>query len=1278
MPKSVKPIEFKLVLRNLFIFLIVIGTLFGVVHLFLFYRANSLLKAFIEQVSDGNYTALAKKVRFGYLPFRIKATDIRFYPLDTTQGSRLYYLQGDTLQMKLTSLIPILFYNSLEVKEVRLVKPNVEVISDGSRNNDRVTGFNASLKEIKDGLLKSLDLLQVDKCEIIDGGFKIVRPDVAKVLAVNHINLTIDSLLAAKKGMLTEKGDTVSVHFLLDVKHPDILIPDSNYFIDMDRLFIDSKRNNFEINELRFSKNKFENALDTIQLSSIVLKGLHWDNLLDNGVIELDSLFVKNGIAKIDLTDRMLFNKKAEAPKVNPKAAAGLPFIFHYASVQQVSYQLRSKRKRGPFTLLLDGDSLVVNELALMNQNGAALRLGSLSLNVKNFQDQDDKKTYLAGFERLFLKGNNLFIENYSLKPMRMQAFSANNVLKVPEIKLSNYSLSELLSGKLEANRLDLKSPTIIIDVLGTKENNSVKKNGLQQFFNRLDQIQPNLNINQLGIENARIVLQPQKSISDTIVISELTTEINLSKLFDASSLEDLFMVTEGVSSEGFFITGSRFQFKVTGALVSPANNFLGMNKLEGKLDNGLEIDFDHVQVKGRPGELMIPVDGYLPLSSLYISSGKLSYLQHPKRAADFIAKKKAPVLSIDSVLADNLSVFYKGKKEEEVKIVNLSMNFLGLTIDNNQIKWIDALAEGKGLRFGLSNYHLAAGTWHGSFPGMFTLEDVTLYPLEEKNEGVKADVKKLEIPNKLNFIGEGLNAVEEVNVFNPNITITKTVNTEDKTIPYFAKGFSLPKLSIINPIFNGTLVQENGEVQQLKLNGGIVDLFGLQVFSSNDSSISVSRVKMDLPNPHLAWSETWQLKPSNLKLTATNLLWAPGKQLQGLADTVEMEGIGKLPVFKDSSQSLWVNKAGVSQWRFPLATDSFLYKLDALPPWWIEGANFSSSGKNNKFAVFNISVNNQTNELCFDSLMLRPNLSKDSFMANQPFQKDFITLHTGSGKLYKWKQVDGSLKGGYVQKVKLDYVDLFAARDKRLPQDTLAYRPLLARKLQELPIALSIDTVEISDGMITYEEVGEKWGLPGEFIMDRLWGYAYGFTTMDTQVQDSLVLDIRARIFGATPMGLQFAQSYSDSLQSFRFNVQLGSWRMAAANPLIAPLNSFAFTRGHSDTMWLKAWGNDHFAYGYTGFGYRKMRMGVLKEGHRRDYFFAGPTNFFANLILVNNNKGTLKPFYVDRLRNKAIFNYWSKMVSGAMTTSMGVPGLKKKARKGMKKQGISAKREG
>lgn len=1274
MAESVEPIRVRLFVRKLAIVFVSIVVLFGGAHLFLYYKATSLLKAFVERVSNGSFSATAEKVRLGYLPYRIKAINIKFFPLDSST-SRTYHINADTLQLRLNSLAPILFYNSLEVDEVRLVRPMVLVRSDGSNSPRGEVRFNIPIKEIQDGLFKSLDFLQVDRCVIEDGGFKLTRTDIQENLAVNHINLSIDSLLAAKKGIVNPMGDTVGANILLSINQPDIEIPDSNYRVDVDRLEMDTKRNRFTIDELRFSRTKEDDAFDTLKLSSVSLRRLNWELFLHSGIIELDSVIVKNGLAQLDLTDRFIFQKRKDKPG-NEKKEVDVPLIVHYASIQQVSYKLRSRRKSGLFTMLLDGDSLLVRGLTLLDTTKQPLHLKSLSLNVRNYYDQDDKKTYFAGFDQLFIKDNNLNIKNYRIIPLKKEGFSANNRIEVPFVRMYGYDLGGLLQGRLQANRLEVVEPRIVVDILGKKNaSDSVKDDRGKPLFDALHRLQPTLDIGQLGIKNARIILQPRTNIADTIIISELSTEIDVDRLLSANNLEDLMKITEGVKSDGFFITGNRFEFRVSGADVSPLNNYLGMKRLQGHLESGLQMDLQHVQVKGKPGEMMIPVDGKLNFAGVSIASGEIVVTAN-KRDSIAAQKKPAPALYIDSVVTGQLKLTLKNKKGVTSSVENLALNVTGLVVDNKHVGWIDALVEGGGLRTSVGGTPITAEVWHGSFPGSFTLEGLKVWPNARNLFGVTAMVPRAEVKNGIQSFGWRHNAIDELVVIQPKLRWAlasapgnpKAINPP---LPIF-----IPNISVIAPDLDGYRITKTGEKRHSAVKGGFIELNGVDFFYKQPDEVSVEGLSLSLPKPVIEISDSWTARPGSVRMLGNNIVWKKGQLPKGIMDSVVVHGMGHLPIFKDDKQRLEIGVAGISNWYFPSPTDSFIFKLANGPDWWIGGANYRFKGKNGDLNVYNASARRTNRTISFDSLVLKPYLDRDSFWRSFQYEKDYITLKLGHTVVNNFRPSSLDLKGALLESMVVKDLDIYAARDKRFEDDTVAYRYLLAKTLQNLPYDFTLDSLKVLSGKVTYHEISPKSGLLGSVNIENLHGGMYNIHTKPSYYHDSLVLDFYGRLFGQAPLHLYFSQPYLDSLQAFRFRVGLGKWQMAAANQLLAPLNSIEFRRGVSDTMWLDAWANDRFAYGWMGFDYNRLSIGLLKDGKDRDYFMSGPTNMMANLILKNNNMGKATPFYVERLRNKATFNYWGKMLSTAMMGNLGMPGKKKAAKKAIRKENLPKQR--
>jgi hypothetical protein len=1269
---SVTPIRPRAVFKKISIAFLLLLLVFGSIHAFLFYKANSLFKAFVEQMSDGTYTASTEKLRFGYFPFRLKGIGVKFYPMDTTGMENQYGISSDTLELKLTSITPLLFYNSLQVTEVRLVNPQVELTSYGVRERRSQVKFNIPIKEIQNGLLKSLDLLQVDKCVIVDGGFSLMRADIKEKFAVNHINLTIDSLIAARRGTLIANGDTVAANITLSIDKPDIEIPDSNYLVDVARLFIDSRKNIFSIEELRFSRKKEFGAYDTIQLSSIELRGLNWESFLNEGLVELDSVRVKNGLAQVDLTDRFLFQKR-EGKKAGEQMQVDVPLNLHYVNIAQISYKLRSQRKTGPFTILLDGDSLQMSSFSMQDNSDKPIVVGSLSLNVRNYYDQDDKKTYVSGFDKLSIRDNDLDISNYRLVPLKREGYSANNRIDIPSLTLYNYDLGALLLGRLQADKLALNTPNIVLDILQEK-GSTTKGIGL---FNVLHRLQPTLDIKELAIKNATITLQPRNDLANSIKLSQLSTELNVEKLLSAASINDLMLVAEDIVSDGFFITGPRFEFKITNAEIAKGTEQLKVGKLQGVIANTLEIDLDSVTIAAKPGELLIPVDGKLFLERVFVKGGNVFVIgKNPNQNAADEGRKAAPEVYIDNIVTGPLKISYLNNEGSPLAIQNVSMDLNLLEVGKNKVQWASVFLKGNVLVGNTGNNNFRIGEWQGNLPGYLTLKNTSVWPSNPQLFGLTSELPLLRFSNSIQSIVWNPKSITNLEITNPKLRWNLVPKQQELSsgnskppLPLF-----LNSLIIIDPDIAGYRMTEDGEKRHTAVEAGNISLKNIDFFYSQSDEVKVGGMSAKLIKPVVEIDSTWTLKPNSIRLLASNLNWKRGTEPRAKMDTLEVDGIGELPVFKDAGQSLAISKAGFAGWAYPFALDSLIKTFTYGPDWWLHGVNYSLKGKDHDLNIYNASAFRKNRSVKFDSLVFAPKLERDSFWTKQPFEKDFISLKLGATEILNfrpglYKDKDSVTQ---IETITTKGMQLLAARDKTRPDDTLAYRPMLAHQIMQIPFDFRLDTLKLENGRVLYQEIGNKFGQEGFLTIDSLSGNVYNMHSRPVVVQDSFMLDLAGKFMDVAPLQLQYAQSYFDTMQHFRFDVTLGKWPMSAVNTLLGPLNSIEFRRGFSDSMWLSAVGDKYRAYGWMGFNYEKMRMGILKDGLYEKYFLSGLINAGSNLLLLNNNKGNPTPFYTERLTNKATFNYWGKIMSAGLQGSIGVPGKKKSARKAMRKEDL------
>jgi hypothetical protein len=638
--------------------------------------------------------------------------------------------------------------------------------------------------------------------------------------------------------------------------------------------------------------------------------------------------------------------------------------------------------------------------------------------------------------------------------------------------------------------------------------------------------------------------------------------------------------------------------------------------------------------------------------------------------------KRKAPQLFIDTLNTGSLSLTYIDKMGAASTIEKLALDVSGLNVDNNNVSWIDALAEGAKLRTGAGNTNINAGVWYGSFPGTFSLEDVKFWPKVNSVLGVTLEVPRAEIKNQINSLNIFKETIQEITVYNPKFRWTLTSSGEKKSEEKGVPKLFIPKLTVIDPDMDGFRITKENKERHLVVNKGLISVKDLDLFYSNPEAIQINALSFNFPTPKVEVSDDWTVSPASVRFAGRNIIWKRGELPSGFADSVVVEGIGHVPLFKDSVHRLEVGVAGISQWNFPSPVDSFILKLANGPDWWINGADYRYKNDKVQFNVYNASVRRENRMIAFDSLLFKPLSNRENYWQSLPFQKDFISLKLGHSVVHDFLPLSNNLNGIKIKRMDVRDMEFLAARDKRMPEDTVSYRPLLAGQIQSVPIDLNIDSLFVHNGSVLYQEISPKSGLEGSLSLTNINGGMYNVFSRPKYGRDSLLLQLKGNLFNVAPIHLHYAQPYFDTLQSFKFDVQFGKWQMSSANSLLAPLNSIVFKRGLSDSLRLEAWGNSEFAYGWMGHEYRRLKIGLLRDGYKRSYFMSGPTNLLANLVMVNNNKGNLSPFFVDRMQNKATFNYWGRILREGMMGNMGMPGKKKNARKAMRKENIPAQR--
>ena len=335
------------------------------------------------------------------------------------------------------------------------------------------------------------------------------------------------------------------------------------------------------------------------------------------------------------------------------------------------------------------------------------------------------------------------------------------------------------------------------------------------------------------------------------------------------------------------------------------------------------------------------------------------------------------------------------------------------------------------------------------------------------------------------------------------------------------------------------------------------------------------------------------------------------------------------------------------------LQKDSLLAIAFKIPPAHILPSSFFYRTPEKNIGIHKFSVDTKEGYLIWDSLEITNRLSRDSFFARQPFEKDYITFSTGRLRADDLRPVIyGRDTTVYLRKLTLDPMYLKVERDKRMPDDTVSYRPLMVQMLKKvIPFPLKIDSVNLQHSVIRHNVLQEKTGNEGSIFFTDINGYIFNLRTFDYKPNDSIRIALESHFMGKGDLVFAFRQDYTDTLQGFLMGGKMGGLDMKELNRLITPLFNVRINKGQLKTLQLRVNGNDRLAYGSMDMYYDDLKLSVMNEENKKKKF----QSFLVNLLVRTKNSKT-GIVYAERLREKSVFNYWARISLNGLLTSLGV----------------------
>ena len=301
-----------------------------------------------------------------------------------------------------------------------------------------------------------------------------------------------------------------------------------------------------------------------------------------------------------------------------------------------------------------------------------------------------------------------------------------------------------------------------------------------------------------------------------------------------------------------------------------------------------------------------------------------------------------------------------------------------------------------------------------------------------------------------------------------------------------------------------------------------------------------------------------------------------------------------------------------------------------------------------------------------------RPLKDRQAFLDDSFYQTNFMHAKIDSISFARFHPVrfmkDSVL---HISSILVSSPNLEVGRDKTHPFFSNEIKLLPTNAFQKLGIKFKVDSLRFGEGKIKYIEKSKITGQEGSIHFTKLQGLVRNVKNIELKDGDSLYIRGSARFLDSANVSIRVRESYRDTLAGFLMTTQVGPFHTSILNPSLIPMVGVQFQSGFVDTLQMRAIGREYLSLGTMKFFYHDLKVDFINKNDTSKHSIKNAILKFAanNFVIRTNNSNRIGKVYFERDRQRAVFQYWVKMILSGVTTSVGAKSNKKQIRKYLKK---------
>ncbi len=287
------------------------------------------------------------------------------------------------------------------------------------------------------------------------------------------------------------------------------------------------------------------------------------------------------------------------------------------------------------------------------------------------------------------------------------------------------------------------------------------------------------------------------------------------------------------------------------------------------------------------------------------------------------------------------------------------------------------------------------------------------------------------------------------------------------------------------------------------------------------------------------------------------------------------------------------------------------------------------------------------------DSLALKSEYSKYEIAHQTGVETDWLDLSVNTlifNELDLYKLLTNNTFT--VSSITIPELSIVVFRDKRLPFPQKPDTKLPSEMIADLPFGIHIDSLQIEDGNVEYEEQRKTSDKTGSITFNNLNATIYTISNREDMIKTETKIEVSANVLDDALLSANFYFPNKKYPITYRATGHLQPMQMAPFNSIFRSSASAEITSGRINQFAFDFEYNNNKSNGNLKFQYENLKVTLLdpKENDEKKV-----NSLLLNTFVIRDenpdNKKNMREGKIDFERDKkrAIFNYWWKsLLSG------------------------------